>query len=295
MISTNKLVVCVAPTSNFHGKEANPALPYHPDEIAEEVYKCWNEGASIVHIHARDKDGLPTNDPDVFREIDQKIRAKGCDIILQHSTAPALRVQDLMAGAKIDVWEGAKTMEPKPEMASLNVGLGAVLYKGLEMLIPWTRSFIETNAKKMLDMGIKPEIEVYNTGMMEDVYNLIEKGLLTKPYWLSFVMGMNRVNQGAVRYTPKLLANYVDMLPDGAMFSTLGIMETEIQACTLAILLGGHVRVGFEDNINYLKGQKARDNAQLVSRIVMFGRELGREIASPAEARELLGIPSLKM
>jgi len=295
MITTNKLIVCVAPTSNFHGKDANPALPYHPDEIAEEVYKCWNAGASIVHIHARDKNGVPTNDPDVFREIDEKIRAKKCEIIIQHSTAPALRVEDFKAGHQIDIWAGARSIEPHPEMASLNVGLGAVMYRGLEMPIPWTRSFIETNAKRMLDMGIKPEIEVYNTGMMEDVYNLIEKDLLAKPYWLSFVMGMNRVNQGAVRYTPKLLVNYVDMLPEEAMFSTLGIMETEIQACTLAILLGGHVRVGFEDNINYVKGQKARDNAQLVERIVMFGRELGREIASPAEARELMGMPPLKM
>lgn len=295
MIKTDKLIICVAPTSNFHGKEANPALPEQPEEVAEEGYKCWNEGAAIVHIHARDKSGVPTNDPEVFREIDQKIRAKGCDIVIQHSTAPALRVQDLKAGGQIDIWAGAKSIEPRPEMASLNVGLGAVMYRGLEMPILWTRSFIEANAKRMLEMGIKPEIEIYNTGMMEDVYNLIDRGLLTKPYWLSFVMGMNRVNQGAVRYSPKLLANYVDLLPEEAMFTTLGIMETEIQACTLSILLGGHVRVGFEDNINYRKGEKARDNAQLVARIAMFGRELGREVASPREARGLLGIPPLQL
>jgi 3-keto-5-aminohexanoate cleavage enzyme len=295
VIRTDKLIICVAPTSNFHGKEANPALPEQPDEIAEEVYKCWNEGASIVHIHARDKNGVPTNDPEVFREIDAKIRAKKCDIIIQHSTAPALRIEDFKAGAQIDVWAGTKSIEPRPEMASLNVGLGAVMYRGLELPIPWTRSFIEANAKRMMEMGIKPEIEIYNTGMMEDVYNLIDKGLLSKPYWLSFVMGMNRVNQGAVRYSPKLLTNYVDLLPEEAMFTTLGIMETEIQACTLSILLGGHVRVGFEDNINYRKGEKARDNAQLVARIAMFGRELGREVASPAQARELLGIPPLQL
>jgi 3-keto-5-aminohexanoate cleavage enzyme len=142
----------------------------------------------------------------------------------------------------------------------------------------------------MLDRGIKPEIEVYNPGNMEEVYNLIDKGLLTKPYWISFVFGMHRVNQGAIRYTPKNLMHYLDMLPEGAMFSVLGIMESELQVGVLSILLGGNVRVGFEDNIHYKKGVLAENNAQLVARIVRIGRELGREIATPDEAREILGI-----
>ncbi len=286
----DKLIVCVAPTSNFHGKEANPALPYTPDEIAEEVYKCWNEGASIVHIHARDKEGKPTNDPDVFREIDRKIREKGCDIILQHSTAMALRLDDLRAGKKLDIDAGALSIEANPEMCSLNTHLGCVLYRGIEAPTIWTRSWIEKHAKIMLDRGIKPEIEVYNPGNMEEVYNLIDKGLLTKPYWISFVFGMHRVNQGAIRYSPKNLMHYLDMLPEGAKFSVLGIMDAELQVGVLSILLGGHVRVGFEDNIHYKKGVLAESNAQLVARIVRIGRELGREIATPDEAREILGI-----
>ena len=143
----------------------------------------------------------------------------------------------------------------------------------------------------MLDRGIKPEIEVYSPGNMEEVYNLIDKSLLTKPYWISFVFGMHRVNQGAIRYSPKRLMHYLDLLPEGAMFSVLGIMEAELQVGVLSILLGGHVRVGFEDNIDYTKGVRAKDNAQLVARIARLSKELGREIATPDEAREVLGIP----
>jgi 3-keto-5-aminohexanoate cleavage enzyme len=285
-----KLILCAAPTSNFHGKEANPSLPYSPDEIAEEVYKCWNEGAAIVHIHARDKEGRPTNDPDVFREIDGKIRAKGCDIVLQHSTAMAIRMDDLKAGKPLDLDAGARSIEPMPEMCTLNVHLGCVLYKGIEAPTTWTRSWLEKHAKIMLDKGIKPEIEVYNPGNMEEIYNLIDKGLLSEPYWISFVFGMQRVNQGAIRYSPKRLMHYLDLLPEGALFSVLGIMETELQVGALSILLGGHVRVGFEDNIDYQKGVRAKDNAQLVARIARISRELGREIATPDEAREILGL-----
>jgi 3-keto-5-aminohexanoate cleavage enzyme len=110
-----KLAVCVAPTSNFHGKEANPSLPYSPEEIAEETYKCWNEGAAIVHIHARDKEGRPTNDPEVFRGADKRITEKGCDIILQHSTSMALRMDELRAGKQVDLDAGARSIEADPE------------------------------------------------------------------------------------------------------------------------------------------------------------------------------------
>ncbi len=285
-----KLIVCVAPTSNFHGKEANPALPYSPEEIAEEAYRCWNEGASVVHIHARDRENKPTNDPEIFREIDRRIREKNCPIILQHSTAMAIRMDDLRAGKSLDLDAGARSIEPNPEMCSLNTHLGCVLYKGIEAPTPWTRSWIEKHAKIMLDRGIKPEIEVYNPGNMEEVYNLIDKGLLSKPYWISFVFGMHRVNQGSIRYAPKNLMHYLDLLPEGAMFSVLGIMDAELKVGVLSILLGGHVRVGFEDNIHYQKGVLAKSNAELVARIVRISRELGREIATPDEAREILGI-----
>lgn len=286
MRATDKLIVTVSPASNFQGKEANPAIPYTPEEIADAVYECWNVGASIAHIHCRDKDGIPTNDPEVFREVDRLIREKKCDIIIQHSTAPAMR-----PGTTID--EGIKSIEANPEMASLSMGVGVVLSKGQARIIPRNRYWIEEQAKLMMSQGIKPELEVYNMVMMEDVYDLIEKGLLRKPYWMSFVMGMHRVNQNAIRYTPKALMYQIETLPPDSMFSVIAIGGDELPATTLSILLGGHCRVGFEDNIYYRKGELAKSNAQLVERTVRIGRELGCNIATPDEARRMLAIPAL--
>lgn len=287
MIKTDKLIICVSPTSNFQGKEANPALPIQPDEIADEVVRCWNEGASIVHIHTRDKDGVQINSAEICAEIDQKIRERGCDIILQHSTAQALR-----PGATIE--DGMKALEPGPEMASLNMGFSSVVWQGHSYFMAWTREFIQKWAGVMKEKGIKPEMEIYNPAQMYDVQLLIDKGLITKPYWMSFVVGMHRVNQGSMPYSPRILMDYVDMLPEDSMFSTIGIGIDELPASTLSILLGGHLRVGFEDNIYYKRGVLAESNAQLVARAARLGRELGREPASPDEARQLLGIPPLR-
>ncbi len=287
MRTTDKLIITVSPASNLHGKEANPALPYTPEEIADTVYECWNEGASIAHIHCRDRDGVPTNDPEVFGEVDRLIREKKCDIIIQHSTAPAMR-----PGTTID--DGMKSLEASPEMASLSMGTGVVLFKGQVRVTARSRYWLEEKAELMLNKGIKPELEVYNMVMMEDVYDLIEKGLLRKPYWMSFVMGMHRVNQNAIRYTPKALMYQIEALPPDSMFSVIAISGDELPATTLSILLGGHCRVGFEDNIFYRKGELAKSNAQLVARTARIGRELGCEIAAPDEARQMLAIPPLQ-
>ena len=284
-----KLIICAAPTSSLHGKDVNPALPYSPEEVAEETYKCWNEGASVVHIHARDHQGNPTCEPVIFREIDGRIREKGCDIIIQHSTSSVVHFEN-QPGKMVDVDEGAKAIETNPEMCSLNTHLGCMLLRGLEIPMIWTRSWIEKHAKIMLDRGIKPEIEVYSPGNMEEVYNLVDKNLLVKPYWISFVFGMNRVNQGTVRHTPKNLMHYIDLLPEGAMFTVLGIAQSELQVAVQSILLGGHVRIGFEDNVYYKKGVLAESSAQNIARVVRISRELGREIATPDEARKILGI-----
>jgi uncharacterized protein (DUF849 family) len=129
---------------------------------------------------------------------------------------------------------------------------------------------------------------------MEDTYSLIEKGLLTKPYWYNFVLGMRRINRSYMGYSPRLLMQLVEALPQDSMFSVMGVGNDELPATTQSILLGGHVRVGFEDNVYYKKGQLADNNAQLVARTVRIARELGCEIASPAEARDMLGIAQLK-
>lgn len=283
MRTTEKLIITVSPSSNFQGKEANPALPYSREEVAETAYECWNEGAAIAHIHCRDKDGVPSNDPEVFREVDRLIREKGCDIIIQHSTAPGMK-----PGTTID--DGMRSIEANPEMASLSMGVGVLLRKGETRINARSRYWIEDQAKLMMEKGIKPELEVYNMVMMEDVYALVEKGLLKKPYWMSFIMGMHRINQNAIRFRPQALMYQIEQMPPDSMFSMIGIGLDQLPATTLSILLGGHCRIGFEDNIYYRKGELAKNNAQLVARTARLARELGCEIVSPEIARQMLNI-----
>ncbi len=287
--TSEKLILTVATTGAFQGKEANPNLPETPEEIAQTAYECWNEGASIVHIHARDpKTGKATSEPDVLREIDKRIREKKCDIIIQHSTA-----SDYIPRLPED--KRIRAIEMNPEMASLDITFTRLVTFGdKENIWVMTLPEIEAGAKAMLDRGIKPEMEVFNPVVMEDTYRLIEKGLLAKPYWYSFVLGMRRINRGYMAYSPKLLMQLIDALPPDSMFSAMGVGSDELPATTLSILLGGHVRVGFEDNVHYKKGQLAESNAQLVARAARLGRELGCEIVSPDEARQMLRIPPLK-
>ena len=290
----NKLIVTVAPTSNFHGKDANPALPFSPEEVADAVYLCWQEGASIVHIHGRDEKGLPTNDPEFFQRADFLIREKGCDIIIQHSMAPANPA--LLGKKEGDIDDGIRTTTttPLPEMASLEVAPSNIIANGKVYNMLWDRLWAEKTAKYLMEKRIKPEVEIYNNSDMDDLEYLISKGVLPQPYYVSFVLGMHRVNNQASRYSPKHLMHLVDLLPPGSVFSTLGIGPAEFDATTLSILLGGNVRVGFEDNIYIEKNRLAESNAQSVAKIVRIARELGREIAAPHEAREMLGIPPLR-
>lgn len=293
--TTSKLIVTVAPTGEFQGKEAHPNFPILPEEIAQAAYEAWNEGASIVHIHARDRQTLQsTAEPEVLREIDERIREKKCDIIIQHSTARDLIIHNLLGRGSLPTIERIKTIEMDPEMASLDINAANMITFGGKIDLDVTRlPDIEYGAKTMLDRGIKPELELFNPVLMEDIYHLIKKGLLKKPYWISFVMGMRRINRSFMSYSPKLLMQLVDSLPPDSMFTVLGVANDELPATTQSVLLGGHVRVGFEDNVSYTKGKLAESNAQLVERAVRIGRELGCEIATPSEAREMLGIPQL--
>lgn len=286
--TTEKLIVTVATTGAFQGKEVNPNIPLQPEEIARSVYESWNEGASIVHIHARERDtNKATTDPEILCEIDERIREKKCDIIIQHSSA-----YDFVPRLRED--KRIKSIEMNPEMASLDITFTRMItFGGKEKIDITTLPEIEYGAKEMLTRGVKPELEVFNPVLMEDVCYLIDKGLLKKPYWVSFVMGMRRINRGYMSYSPKLLMQLVDLLPSDSMFTVLGVASDELPAITQSILLGGHIRVGFEDNVFYRKGVLAESNAQLVARAVRIGRELGCEIVTPAEARQMLGISPL--
>jgi len=276
----DKLIITAALTGGFHGKEANPNLPEQPDEIAQAAYDCFQAGAAIVHLHAREENGKPTCDPRVYGEIVAKVKAR-CDVITQVSTG---------AGPELSPEERIKAIEVDAEMASLNMGTMVRTRWGEGSMFLNTRSQIEGYARAMRERCIKPEMEVYGHSMIVDVENLIRKDLVAKPYYINFVLGMG--HQGALPGEPKHLLSLIEYLPKDAIFNVSGIGAAQLPLTTLAMLLGGHSRVGMEDNVYYTRGKLAQSNAQLVERAARIARELGREPASPAEARQMLQLGS---
>ncbi len=277
-----KIFITAALTGGLIKKSANPNLPEQPDEIAKAAYDCYNEGAAIVHIHARDAEGNLSSDPKIFRAIHEKIRAR-CDIILQDTTG---------GGPNLTLEQRLASLEADPEMASLNMGTMIRLleaHKGtMQFNPPWE---IERFAKAMLDKNVKPEMEVYNPSMFRDVRNVIEKGLVKKPYYINLVIGINF--QGGLDPLPQSLLMMLDAVPklEDIILNVSGIGRAQPILTTLGMLLGTNVRVGMEDNIYYSKGLLVQSNAQLVARAVRVARELGLETASPDETREILGVP----
>lgn len=179
-------------------------------------------------------------------------------------------------------------------MAGVDIGVMVFMRAGEERLTPWTRSFSERLMRAMVEKGIKPGFEVYSPGGIGEVNYLTEKIPTSKPYWIDFPLGMHRSAQNVAPFTPKNLMHLVDQLPSDSMFMTMGVADAQTPATVQSILLGGHARVGFEDNFYYSKGVLAKSNAELVARIARIGVDLGRKVATPEEARELLAIPKLQ-
>ncbi len=274
-----KVIITASVTGGVQTKADNPNLPEQPEEIARTAYECFNEGASIVHLHARDKQGKPTGDPEVFIEIHESIKAK-CNIIIQDSTGggPGLSLEERLA-----------CLDARPEMASLNMGSMLRTIGNMAGTV-WVnpRFELEQFAQEMLKRNIKAEMEIYHHGMLREMNNLIHKGLVKKPYYVNLVMGM--AYQGAVEARAENLTTLVQLLPPDTIFNCSAIGRTQLHITTLSVLLGGYARVGMEDNIYYTKDKLAESNAQLVARSVRIIRELGFDVATPEEAREILGI-----
>ncbi len=276
----DKLIITVALTGGIHGKEANPALPEQPDEIIGAAYDCYNAGAAIVHLHARDRQGTGVADPAIFRELNQGVRAK-CPVVIQNTTG----------GPELPIEERITSLDAEPESASLNMGSVVFFYEGRELKFLNFRSEIEAFAAEMKKRNIRPEMEVYNPAMFGEVENLIKKDLLSKPMYVNLVMGAG--GMGGYPGTPENILTMQRHIPDGAVFNMTGIGKYQLTVNMMSILTGGHARVGLEDNVYFRKGELAKSNAQFVERLVRLSREMGREIATPAEAREILGIPPL--
>jgi len=272
MMKLEKLIITAALTGAEVTREQQPNLPLTPDEIAEAAYEAYKAGASIVHVHARDEEGNPTQSYEVYKEIKEKIEAK-CPVIFQPSTGGA-------------VWhspeERLQPVELSPEMATLSCG---TCNFGPDVFMN-SQEYMEKFAARMKELGIKPELEIFEKGMINNALTLVKKGLLDKPLHFDFVMGIPGAITGEVRD----LLYLVESIPEESTWTVAGIGRQELPLATAAIILGGHVRVGFEDNVLYKKGQLAKSNAELVERIVRIAKELGREVATPDEARKILGI-----
>jgi 3-keto-5-aminohexanoate cleavage enzyme len=270
-----KLVITVAPTGSVPRKKDTPHVPVTPDEIAETADRCEEAGASVIHVHCRDEDERPTSRYEVFQEAVEKIR-KRTNLIVMTSTSG-------IAGQTDE--DRAAPLRTRPEMGSLTTG--SLNFAGRKPSVVYVNT-IETVrflAKTMLDLGIKPELEAFDVGFIQQGLKLLEAGLVKEPLHFQLVMGVD----GGIPATIENLVHMRNALPAGATYVVAGMSRMQLPMTTHAILMGGHVRVGLEDNLYLKKGVLAR-NEELVARARHLAEDLQREVATPDEARRIMGL-----
>lgn len=270
----NKRIITVATTGAWTTKKENPNVPITPYEIAEDVYNCYKAGAAICHIHVRDKDGNGTMDKNVFEETVNLIKEK-CDIIINCTTSGDLNATDETRMAHL------KTI--KPDIASYDCGSMNWMHKSLFINHP---KFLEELGNTMLEYGVKPEIEIFDASMIYNSLYYLKKGVLTAPVHYQFVLGA----AGGTAATVENLVYLKNLIPENSTWSALGIGRGHIPIMLAAIAMGGHVRVGMEDNVYFKNGELAESNAQLVQRAANLIREASFEVATVDEARKILDL-----
>ncbi len=270
-----KVIITAAITGSRITRDVAPHIPIGPDEIVQSSVECWNAGASIVHIHVRDpKTGLGTQDLGLFRQVVEPLREK-TDLLLCLTTSG-------IPGRNLPIEERLIPLELEPELASYDAGsinLGGTVFIN-------TPEFLEAAAKRMREKGVKPELEVFDMGMIVTCLRMRDEGLLDEPLHFQFVLGTPSGSPA----TPKSLLHMHEHIPGDSTWSIIGIGKGHLPMSMMGLIMGGHIRVGMEDNIYYQKGVLAKSNAQFVERIVRIAREYGREVATPAEARQILGL-----
>ena len=292
-----KVIVTVAPTGGILTRAENPNIPTQPDEIADVVAECRELGAAIAAIHARRPDDQPTCSPDIYRQINEAVRRR-CDVIVNNSTGGGFG-GDMMREYAPGRWETSfderiKGTQAGAEMCTLDAQTQFVFGKAeTDVLFDTSPQKCEQLARTMRERGIKPEWEVMSPDhVLQEVSRLIKAGYDSPPHYVNLVFGLDRVFQGALPYQPRLLHLMIDLLPADSIFCVSAMGAAQLPATTMSVLLGGHVRVGLEDNSYYSYGRPAT-NQDLVQRMVRIIRELGCEAATPAEAREMLGLKAL--
>lgn len=258
-------------------KEQNAAVPYTVEEIAREAKAVYDAGAALIHLHVREDDGTPTQSRERYDMCIKAIKEVCPDVIVQVSTGGAVGMSNE---------ERLEPLDLCPEMATLDCG--TCNFGGDEIFVN-TENMIKDFAKKMNEKQIKPEVEVFDKGMVDMAVRLNKKGYLKSPMHFDFVMGVN----GGISAEARDLVFMVESIPQGSTWTVAGIGRNQFPMATMGILMGGHVRVGFEDNVYLEKGLMAKSNGELVEKVVRLAKELGREIATPKEARLLLGLTKL--
>ena len=269
-----KLIITAAISGAEVLKEHNPAVPYTVEECVREAKSAYDAGASIIHLHVRKDDGTPTQDKNRFKEVMDAIYKVCPDVIIQPSNGGAVGMTDD---------ERLQPIELNPEMLTLDCG--TCNFGGDEVFVN-TENTIKYFGDRMVEKGIKPELEVFDKSMIDMALRLHKKGHIVKPMHFDFVMGVNGGISGEMRAFVFLRGS----IPDDATYTVAGVGRYEFPLAALAIIDGGHVRVGFEDNVFLSKGVLAKSNGELVEKVVRMAKEMGREIANPTEARQILGL-----
>lgn len=270
------VIITCAVTGAEVMKKDNPAVPYTPEEIAESSFFAFCAGASIIHLHVRNDDGTPSHQAKLFQRTVELIRKK-CDPIIMVSTGGAVGMS---------VEERCEGLEAGTEMASLTTG---TVNFGKDVFFN-SQTTVEMIAAKIKERGHKPEIEIFDAGMVDAAAALRKKGLLSSPTAYQFVLGV----PGALGASARNLTYLADSVPEGSTWTAAGVGRHQFPMAAHAILMGGNVRVGLEDNVYLRKGVLAESNAALVERAVKLAKEFERPIADPADARRILGLPARK-
>jgi 3-keto-5-aminohexanoate cleavage enzyme len=269
------LIITAAITGSRVTRQTAPYIPITHEEIVQSAFECWNAGASAVHIHVRDpKTGLGSQDLNLFRQVVEPLR-KSTDLILCLTTSG-------IPGRNLPIDERLAPLALRPELASFDAGsinLGGSVFVN-------TPEFLKEAAKRMEETGVKPELEIFDLGMMITCLRMREEGDLQDPLYFQFVLG----TPWGAPATPKTLLHLHEHLPAHANWSAIGIGKGHLPVAMMAMIMEGHIRVGMEDNIYYSRGVLVKKNAQFVERIVRIAGEYGRSIATPAEARKILGL-----
>lgn len=266
------VVITVAPTGPIATKADNPTLPTTPDEIADAVFAGYQAGAAVAHIHLRDENERPTADLDTGREVMAAI-ADRCPILIQMSTG---------VGLSVPFAERARLVELNPEMATLNPC--SMTFGDGQFLNPPTE--VERLAARMRDLGIKPELEIYDTGHLDACLRLRDKGLLSEQLQFSIVLGI----RGGMAATAENLLTLVGRLPEKAVWQVIPVGRMNAQLTAVGLALGGNARAGLEDTLHISKGVLSEGSAPLVTRAVSLAREIGFSVADVHETRVKLGL-----